>query len=69
MLCSISMRGKRNKAWRTVGDPEGANMDATDLVYPRRSVAQLHRTAPARIRGRRRPKRDLELSARTPGKH
>lgn len=54
--------------WCTVNDPEGANRDATGLVYPKRSVAQLLRMAPARMMGRRRPKRDVELSARIPGK-
>lgn len=68
MLHSISINRECNKVWCTVNDPEGANRDATGLVYPKRSVAQLLRMAPARMMGRRRPKRDVELSARIPGK-
>jgi hypothetical protein len=41
-------------------------MDANCLVKPRRSIAKTQSADPISMNGRRRPKRDLELSARTP---
>jgi hypothetical protein len=41
-------------------------MDANCLVKPRRSIAKTQSADPINMNGRRRPKRDLELSARTP---
>jgi hypothetical protein len=41
-------------------------MSANSRVYPRRSMAMMQNAEPQIIYGRRRPKRDLELSARMP---
>ena len=43
-------------------------MDANGLVNPRRRVATAHNAAEIAIKGRRLPKRDLELSASMPSK-
>lgn len=42
------------------------NMVATGRVYPRRSMAKRHRMDPPIMYGRRLPKEDVELSAKTP---
>jgi hypothetical protein len=41
-------------------------MSANSRVYPRRSMAMMQNAEPQIMYGRRRPKRDLELSARIP---
>ena len=45
------------------------NIVANGLVNPRRMVASAHNAEQTRIKGRRLPNRDLELSARIPGEH
>lgn len=51
---------------RTAAEPNVVNIVANGLVNPRRSIAHTQMREPTTIYGLRRPKRDLELSARTP---
>ena len=50
----------------TAIDPLDENIVATGLVKPRSSIAATHIAQPTTMYGLRRPKRDFELSARTP---
>jgi hypothetical protein len=52
----------------TAWDPHVVIMEAKLRVNPRRMSAIEQRATPAAINGLRRPKRDLELSAITPGR-
>ena len=56
------------KGQRTEDECGVVNMDANGLVNPRRRVATAHNAAEIAIKGRRLPKRDLELSASMPSK-
>ena len=54
---------------RTAIEPDGVNILAKGRVKPRSSIAMTHIHVPANMYGLRRPNRDFELSARTPGCH
>ncbi len=45
------------------------NKDATGRVKPSNSMGTMHRSVPNNMYGLRRPKREVELSAKMPGPH
>ncbi len=51
---------------RTAIDPDRVNTEANGRVKPSKRIAKVHMAAAASMYGLRRPKRDFELSARTP---
>ena len=56
-------------ALRTEYVPIAVNIEEIERVYPSRSIAATQITEPPIMYGLRLPKRDFELSARTPEMH
>lgn len=52
--------------WRTAAEPMVVNNEANCRVKPSKSMANTQNVHPSIMYGLRRPKRDLQLSARTP---